>query len=128
MEVADEVASQLAFDDRWAAFVDELLDDEALAAAPDDEQALLLLLEVRKPIEALRDVALEFERNWDLVAEQVVGMPVPPVQLLDVRDVVDEVLAVAGERVHGAEGDKLVDALAALETAGAPARGGRDAT
>ena len=115
VEVADEVASQLAFDERWAAFVDGLLDDEALAAAPDDEQALLLLLEVRKPIEALRDVALEFERNWDLVAEQVVGMPVPPVQLLDVRDVVEEVLAVAGERIHGAEGDKLVDALAALE-------------
>ena len=96
VEVADEVASQLAFDERWAAFVDGLLDDEALAAAPDDEQALLLLLEVRKPIEALRDVALEFERNWDLVAEHVVGMPVPPVQLLDVR----------GHRRRGARGGR----------------------
>ena len=37
VEVADEVASQLAFDERWAAFVDELLDDERLQAEPDDE-------------------------------------------------------------------------------------------
>ncbi len=128
VEVADEVASQLAFDDRWAAFVDGLLDDEALAAAPDDEQALLLLLEVRKPIEALRDVALEFERNWDLVAEQVVGMPVPPVQLLDVR----------GHRRRGARGCRRARARGRgrqargrpcrPRAAGAPARGGRDAT
>jgi ATP-dependent exoDNAse (exonuclease V) beta subunit len=116
VEVADELTSQLAFEERWATYLDELLDPARLASQPDDELALVLLLDARRPIEALRDIALEFERNWDLVAEHVHGRARPPLAPLDVGPLVGPLLAVAAERVHGDDGDKLVADLATIES------------
>ncbi|MEZ5282143.1 MAG: UvrD-helicase domain-containing protein [Acidimicrobiales bacterium] len=64
IEVLDEISSQVAFDERWRSFLDELLDD-------DDQAELLLLadtLGIRLDVH-LRDVAIAFRDNWDLVAE-----------------------------------------------------------
>jgi ATP-dependent exoDNAse (exonuclease V) beta subunit len=68
IEVLDEVSSAVAFEQRWARFLDQLLAD------PDLERVLLLLfvrLSTSQRIEALRRLALVFEDNWDLVESQV---------------------------------------------------------
>ena len=65
IEVADEVTSDLAFERRWEAFRDELLEDEGL------RRPLLLLLAADVNVAALRALALAFDQNWDLVAERV---------------------------------------------------------
>ncbi len=65
LEVLDEVSSQLAFEDRWQSFVDDLYDD------PDCEDLLLSASVLRLHIESgpgkasLRDVATIFGDNWD---------------------------------------------------------------
>src|SRR5918993_2303066 len=59
--VLDEIASQVGFDARWDAYVDELLEDPAM------EQPVRLLLAAGGSIEHLRDVAMAFDDNWDLV-------------------------------------------------------------
>jgi ATP-dependent helicase/nuclease subunit A len=64
IEVLDEVASMVAFDERWAAFLDEVLDDPRLA------RPILLLTAVGVRLDQLRQIALEFNQNWDLVAER----------------------------------------------------------
>ena len=64
VEVLDEVASMVAFDDRWTELVDDLLDDEALA------RPILLLTAAGVRLTALREIALSFNQNWDLVAER----------------------------------------------------------
>ena len=62
-EVFDEIRSQVAFDERWQAFVDQLLDDAALRPAV--QRALVA--DVR--LDQLRAVAAELNRNWDLVVD-----------------------------------------------------------
>jgi ATP-dependent exoDNAse (exonuclease V) beta subunit len=64
IEVLDEVASMVAFDDRWSAFLDRLLDDPAL------ERPILLLTSAGVRLNALRELALSFNQNWDLVADR----------------------------------------------------------
>src|ERR1044071_5507913 len=49
VEVADELTSQIMFEERWRAFLDELLDAERLRAEPDDEEALLVLRSACRP-------------------------------------------------------------------------------
>ena len=124
VEVADEVASQLAFDERWAAFVDVLLDDERLLAEPDDEEALALLLDEVRRLEVLRDVALAFDQSWDLVAEQVAGRAAPPVPRLQLGGLLPELIDLAGlaEQALGEDTltrilDRLADQARALANA-----------
>jgi ATP-dependent exoDNAse (exonuclease V) beta subunit len=64
VEVLDEVASMVAFDDRWSAFLDRLLDDPALG------RPILLLTSAGVRLTALRELALSFNQNWDLVADR----------------------------------------------------------
>ena len=65
VEVLDEVSSQLAFEDRWRGFVDDLYDD------PTAEDLLLTTAMLDLAIEAsphrgsLKDVATVFGDNWD---------------------------------------------------------------
>ena len=73
IEILDEVASQIAFQERWARFVDELYDD------PDAEEVVLRAWALGVEIDASRfkasfkDVAEVFESSWDrldpLIAE-----------------------------------------------------------
>jgi ATP-dependent helicase/nuclease subunit A len=64
IDVLDEVASMVAFDERWAAFLDEVLEDPGLA------RPVLLLTAVGVRLDQLRQIALEFNQNWDVVADR----------------------------------------------------------
>jgi ATP-dependent exoDNAse (exonuclease V) beta subunit len=83
IEVLDEVSSGVAFERRFAAFRDALLEDPAY------ERTLLLLFAAGVKPEALRSLALAFGDNWDLVAEHVDQNPTAPPP---VRPLVDEAL------------------------------------
>ena len=63
IDVLDEVASEIAFEDRWTRFRDRLLDDRAM------ERTLLLSFAAGIRLDHLRHLARVFDDNWDLVAE-----------------------------------------------------------
>ncbi|MBW3603728.1 MAG: UvrD-helicase domain-containing protein [Actinobacteria bacterium] len=63
VEVLDEVASQLAFADRWRRFRDRLLDTPAL------RRTILLALSAGIRLDDLRHLAAVLDDNWDLVTE-----------------------------------------------------------
>jgi ATP-dependent exoDNAse (exonuclease V) beta subunit len=100
IEVLDEVASMVAFDDRWTELVDELLDDTLLS------RPILLLTAAGVRLGALREIALSFNQNWDLVAERA------PAKAQDMPDwddrldkLVDAVERTTDERAHCLECD-----------------------
>ena len=61
IEVLDEVASGVAFDNRWIALRAELLDDADLAPA------LLLAMAAGMKLDDLRSMARAFTNDWDLL-------------------------------------------------------------
>jgi len=63
VDVLDEVASEIAFEERWRAFRDELLDDPAL------ERTLLLADALGVGLDGIRQLAVEFDANWDLATD-----------------------------------------------------------
>ena len=91
--VVDEIASQVAFEDRWDEYVDELLDDPAM------EQPLRLLLASGGKLDHLHDVALVFDANWDLVADRA-GLQPPTVPPLDVSGLLTKLEEVAALGEH----------------------------
>jgi len=58
-EIQDEVRSSIAFEERWSAFVDALLDDPAY------EDVLLRSSVLGLRLDHLREIARDFHRNWD---------------------------------------------------------------
>ncbi len=72
VEVLDDIASQVTFEERWTRFIDRVLDDPAL------ERALLLALNADTGLATLRTIALACNANWDLVAERMGPEPDPP--------------------------------------------------
>ena len=91
VEVLDEIASEVGFETRWEAYVDELLDDPAM------ERPLRLLLATGAGLDHLHDVAAAFEDNWDLVEDRVAWQPasVLPIDVEAVLTRLDEVVALA---------------------------------
>ena len=91
VEVLDEVSSNVAFEQRWAMFRDDLLADAQL------ERTLLLFFAAGPRHDALRTLALAFDENWDLVEERVAATKPdpPPVRALfdEARRAVDAVCA-----------------------------------
>ncbi|ANG86889.1 hypothetical protein [Microbacterium aurantiacum] len=65
----DEVASSVAFDERWSVAQRRLLDEESLAAP------LGLLLGAGRKLDDLRSLARAFGSDWDLIAERVLAKP-----------------------------------------------------
>src|SRR4051794_35036074 len=89
LEVSDEIASQVGFEDRWSRFFDRFLAEPALA------RAVLLLETAGVPHARLRDLAIVANDNWDLVAERM-QEPVPDPPEVDVgwmADALDELCA-----------------------------------
>jgi ATP-dependent helicase/nuclease subunit A len=73
VEVLDEVSSDVAFEQRWTVFQEELLADGAL------ERTLTLAFAAGVRPDALRALARAFDENWDLVEERVpTEVPDPP--------------------------------------------------
>ncbi|HVM52397.1 MAG TPA: UvrD-helicase domain-containing protein, partial [Acidimicrobiales bacterium] len=143
--VLDEIASQLAFEERWESFVDRIIERDDL------ERPLRLLLASNATIDHLHEAATKLGQSWDLVAERV-GAVVPgevPALVLDDLDAdlavlatladgctVDddgllvrcEAIAAWGERLHAAPDDdarlELLRALDRLSRAGTVGRKG----
>jgi ATP-dependent helicase/nuclease subunit A len=110
IEVLDEVASTVAFDDRWAGFVDELLANDAI------ERSLLLATAAGVRLTALRVVALAFNDNWDLVEGQAPSEPTePPEWVPRLEALLGELDGACDERHHAADDDTLQQRLCQLE-------------
>lgn len=84
VSVLDEIGSQLRFGQRWETFLDRLLDD------PSMERPLRLLLASGATPEHLRQIAVKFGENWDLVEERA-GPGRTTVPAIDVTALVSEV-------------------------------------
>ena len=108
--VLDEIASQLAFEARWEAFVDRIIEDEEL------ERPLRLLLAFGLQLHHLKEVTIQFGANWDLVAERAGGpvVEVPPIDLAPLLADLDDVVALGGD--CDASDDKLLVRLGELAT------------
>jgi ATP-dependent exoDNAse (exonuclease V) beta subunit len=109
ISVLDEIASQVAFEARWDAFREQLLDDPAMA------RPLRLLLAGSATLDDLHDVAVAFEDNWDLVDERARGPWRPPaIPGVVVDDLVAELDALVALGSHCSRDADLL--LAHLET------------
>jgi ATP-dependent helicase/nuclease subunit A len=101
--VLDEVASEIAFEERWTRFRDALLDDPAL------ERTLLLGFAAGIRLTDLRILAARFGESWDLVADPArfpwTATEPPPVDTGALEDLLAAVLDRRGECSDG--GDKL---------------------
>jgi ATP-dependent exoDNAse (exonuclease V) beta subunit len=75
IEVRDEISSRIAFEARWRAFVDELLED------PELESTVLVLLASNVKLQHLRTVAEILDDNWDLLDRIDAPQPLPALQL-----------------------------------------------
>ena len=110
VEVLDEVASAVEFDDRWSRFVDRLLADPAV------EHALLLATAAGVRLDHLRLIALAFDQNWDLAVDHA---PASPVDIDPWEDelalLLDEAELVCAEREQGGDDDALCAHLGEFE-------------
>jgi ATP-dependent helicase/nuclease subunit A len=104
--VLDEIGSQLAFEARWEAFVDRIIEDDEL------DRPLRLLLAAGARLDHLHEVATQLGANWDLVDERM-GEPaapeVPPLDLSALLAAVDETVALGDACTD--TGDKLLARL-----------------
>ncbi len=98
VEILDEVSSQLAFEDRWQVFLDDLHAD------PRAEALILSASVLRVPIEAgpnsasLKDVAAIFGDNWDrLDPDEPDPGPLPPIDWAPLRQALDDLVALLPE-------------------------------
>ena len=74
IDVQEEIRASIAFDERWAIFVDELLSD------PSMEETLLRAFTLGLELNHLADVARELHEHWDrLEAASIPDAPPPPI-------------------------------------------------
>ena len=110
IEVRDEVASGVAFDNRWTVLRTTLLDDPALAPA------LLLAMSAGMRLDDLRSMALAFNDNWDLLEPRVLATPAPGLPPVEVAGLITEARRLAGLRDQCTDDDDMflpsLDALA----------------
>jgi ATP-dependent helicase/nuclease subunit A len=87
-EVVDDIAAQIAFDQRWGDFLDALFED------PDLADVLLTALTLGVRLDGLRRVARAMHDYLDRLPE--VPLPVAPLPDVDVAPVLDAVQAAIG--------------------------------
>lgn len=98
----DEIASQVAFDSRWEQFADWMLEDQGL------ETPLRLLFASGGKPQHLRDVAVAFNANWDLVAERYDGFVPDPIRPVDVSAILTEVVDLVALSDHCTDASDLM--------------------
>ncbi len=92
VQVQDEVASQVAFSERWTALAAELLEDQDL------RDALLLGLSAGIKFEQLRSIARDFNAEWDRLEAAVLSEPPSAVPAVDVSEIVSAARGLAAEQ------------------------------
>ncbi len=107
IEVLDEISSQVAFDQRWTEQLDRLLDD------PDMAETVLIATASGVDERHLRDLAVAFNDNWDLLRTR---LPQPPDVRVDTAAIVAAArdLLARRDECHFAD-DTMMEPLAALE-------------
>jgi ATP-dependent helicase/nuclease subunit A len=103
IEVRDEISSRIAFEERWLAFVDDLLEDPGL------ETTVLVLLAAGVKLTHLRSVAEVLDDNWDLLDRIESPRPLPALALDGWLDEFDTVCAAGADCTD--EADRLLTRL-----------------
>ncbi|MCU1454630.1 MAG: putative ATP-dependent helicase [Acidimicrobiales bacterium] len=109
VDILDEVSSQLAFEERWEGFVDELYDDPAAEELILRAWALGVEIDSRgRGSSSLKDVAAVFEDSWDRLAAVAAAdvPPLPPIDVEPLRVAVADLRELAATCVSA--GDKLL--------------------
>ena len=70
VEIQDETQAWIAFEERWSAFLEQFLNDASM------EEVLLRAFTLGLRPEHLREVAWEFQQNWDRLADSEI-LPAP---------------------------------------------------
>ncbi len=100
IDVQEEIRASIAFEERWNAYVDELLADASM------EETLLRAFTLGLDLKDLRDVALQLHENWDRLEDASISeVPLPPVDVSLVLARLDQALKLRGHRAN--EEDKL---------------------
>lgn len=109
LEVMDEVATSVAFDESWSVLQRELLDDAEMS------QQLLLAMACGANLEQFRSLSKAFGSDWDLVEDRVVSTAWEPAPVPDVRHLADEAarLALRADECS-VDSDKFLPHLSAL--------------
>ncbi|MDQ3431750.1 MAG: UvrD-helicase domain-containing protein, partial [Actinomycetota bacterium] len=94
IEVLDEVASQVAFEERWTALRAALLDDEEL------RRPLLLGLAAGVKLEQLRSIAHDFNSEWDRLDAAVLASGPVAVPTVDAQAVIADARALLDMESH----------------------------
>ncbi|MFC7483086.1 UvrD-helicase domain-containing protein [Luedemannella flava] len=111
IDVLDEVASGVAFDERWTALRAELLDD------PDLAHALPLAFAAGVRLPDLRAMYRAFGDNWDLLAARVLATPAAPIPPVSAAPFVARAQALAAHVTQCRDDtDKFLPHLTALAT------------
>ena len=93
-EVVDETRAATAFEERWAAHVEAMLDDPALREPL--RRALLMGLTIGD----LRTLARALHEDWDRLEAEAAELPSVPVSDIDVAPLAAELAALCAEREH----------------------------
>jgi ATP-dependent exoDNAse (exonuclease V) beta subunit len=112
IEVRDEIASAVAFDDRWSRNASQLLEDA------EEEDTMLLALAAGVTVDQLRGLAEAFAANWDLLDRVPDPPPLPTLALpgLGLDDWIAELEAVCAERGGCIDGaDRMAERLTECE-------------
>src|SRR3954447_25705700 len=107
IEVLDEVASSVAFEDRWSVLQKDLLDDDEMS------DKVLLALSAGVKLDHLRSVARAFGADWDLIQDRVLPGGPPRLSPPDVVHLGEDAarLAARASECRNAE-DKFLPDLA----------------
>jgi ATP-dependent exoDNAse (exonuclease V) beta subunit len=106
VEVIDEVQSQIAFEDRWSEFVDEVFNDDEIETFV--VRASILNVGIGSRTSPLRTIAQIFDDNWDrLEGIEATAPPAAPVDFTPINDAIVRILAARADcsdpddRMHG---------------------------
>ena len=110
IEVADELSSAVAFDERWSEQRRQLLDDDTVA------DALLLAMSAGVTLDNLRSLSRLFGADWDLLDERVlVGDGPEPAQLPDLAQLIAKAAILSARAAECADpDDKFLPRLLAI--------------
>ena len=92
IQIEDEIRASISFDERWAAFFDELLED------PKREDALIRAFTLGLDPRQLREVAWAFHENWDRLED--VAIEEAPLSPVDVAELIKTLTGVCELSAH----------------------------